>query len=365
MLLEVAVEVVVELLQEWPTQSHEPTKQYATPITMPLPLDSVYLLLLLPSTHRMPQIDHHKAVSLGYIDDPFAQCFTSGTPRKQPLINRGTYTRTMAIDSLLSQFMSATSSATNERQIISLGAGTDTRYFRLRARNAYPTLTYHEFDFPDIAAAKIRTINTSISRLLPPGTLKVNEEAYFCHALDLRNLASKAVTDFKGLRTDIPTLLISECCLCYLQDTIASQVIRWFISQMPASMVILYEPVGVDDAFGQRMVQNLEAQGIVMPTFQTYKTLEDQKARLAGLGFDEPRAENTETIWETWIPEEERERVSSCSLSFLSFFFFFPFLFSTTSLQLKDWIAISEFTYSHNLQRSIRILYLDHRLMQV
>jgi len=253
------------------------------------------------------------AVSLGYLDDPFAQFFADGQTRKQPLINRGTYTRTMAIDSLVDVFLGSAGTAVpspQPRQIISLGAGTDTRYLRLRAQNKHHNLIYHEFDFPDICETKVRIVeNILVSHFKEE--LKVNENRYYCHPLDLRQLPLKSIEDFKELRTDIPTLIISECCLCYLQDDMANQVVNWVTSKLVSSMIILYEPIGADDAFGQRMVQNLEAQGIVMPTIQKYRTLEDQKARLEGLGFASPKADNTETIWETWIPETERERVNS------------------------------------------------------
>jgi len=211
----------------------------------------------------------------------------------------------MAIDSLLNQFMLGPST-TNDRQVISLGAGTDTRYFRLRAKNTYPGLLYHEFDFPDICQAKINTVNNH--QLLPDG-LKANEENYFCHPLDLRTLPSKSTEDFKGIRTDVPTLLISECCLCYLKDEVASAVVGWFTERLKDVGIVLYEPIGADDAFGRRMVQNLEMQGIVMPTLQRYRTLEDQRARFKGWGFEEAKAVDTERIWETWVEEEERERV--------------------------------------------------------
>ena len=168
-----------------------------------------------------------------------------------------------------------------ERQIVSLGAGTDTRAFRLRARGE--GVRYHEFDFPDICAAKrSRVDDGTIARLIGS---KDSLQEYYIHPLDLRTLGGKVVTDFEGLREDIPTLVISECCLCYLQIGKAEEVIRWFTLNIKASGIILYEPIRVDDPFGQRMVENLAARGVVMPTVQRYKTLEDQQDRLLGSGF--------------------------------------------------------------------------------
>lgn len=168
-----------------------------------------------------------------------------------------------------------------ERQIISLGAGTDTRAFRLRAKGN--GVLYHEFDFPDICAVKQRRLDSdSIRKLM--GTENSLQD-YYIHPLDLRALGDKEVADLEGLRTDVPTLVISECCLCYLQVEKAEEVARWFTERIKALGVILYEPIRVDDAFGQRMVQNLAARGVVMPTVQKYKTLEDQRERLLASGF--------------------------------------------------------------------------------
>lgn len=223
------------------------------------------------------------------------------------------------------------------KQIISLGAGTDTRYFRLRAQKRHHDVVYHEFDFPTVCAAKRRIVETNIpilegEGLFPEhgntnpdgpapewGIFSVNgipELRYICHPLDLRQLPNvESITSLRGIRTDVPTLIISECCLCYLDDAAATGVIRWFTEKIPEVGIALYEPIGPDDAFGQMMTENLAARGITMPTVQRYKTLDKQKERLADLGFREENggggndAVSIERIWDTWVTDEERERV--------------------------------------------------------
>jgi [phosphatase 2A protein]-leucine-carboxy methyltransferase len=142
------------------------------------------------------------------------------------------------------------------------------------------------------------------------------QKGYFCHPLDLRKLPSlQTLESIPGLRNDITTIVISECCLCYLEVDVATDVIKWFGDKIPNLGIILYEPIGVDDSFGQMMVQNLAARGIVMPTVQKYKTLAHQMERLAELGFKKQEqgggssAETIEDIWRTWIPVEEIQRV--------------------------------------------------------
>ncbi len=304
------------------------------------------------------------AVSLGYLDDPYAQLFVTGAgTRRLPIINRGslhhdlwnpsfappnaqctgTYTRTTALDILINAFLSHPDpSQPQTKQIISLGAGTDTRYFRLRSQNKHHNLIYHEFDFPSVSETKRRIVLGNIllakcndnEALFPdPQNLSaisdqaaewgftqsrdgVSGTVYCCHAFDLRQLP-QTQAPIRGLRTDIPTLIISECCLCYLEVDNSRDVVKWFADKIPSLGIVLYEPIGVDDSFGQMMVANLAVRNITMPSLRLYKTLSDQKARLAELGFKQAEvgagqeAETMEKIWEQWIPAAEKERVDS------------------------------------------------------
>lgn len=141
-----------------------------------------------------------------------------------------------------------------------------------------------------------------------------DQSGYVCHPLDLRNLPSISSRQaLRHLKDDLPTLIISECCLCYFEVEAARDIVNWFREKIPSLGIILYEPIGPDDSFGQMMVSNLAARNIVMPTVQRYKTLDDQKERLIELGFAAPnggqKAQTVEDIWKKWIPEEERQRL--------------------------------------------------------
>lgn len=76
------------------------------------------------------------AVRQGYLEDPFAVHFAGGTraakalPTHAPLINIGTYVRTSAIDRLVEGFLRSGGNAL-KKQIVSVGAGSDTRFWRL------------------------------------------------------------------------------------------------------------------------------------------------------------------------------------------------------------------------------------------
>ncbi|OAA61493.1 Leucine carboxyl methyltransferase superfamily [Cordyceps fumosorosea ARSEF 2679] len=271
------------------------------------------------------------AVEVGYLEDPYAAFFVSrlgGPPQRRfPIINRGTYTRTSALDRLIRSFLSPSptedASTGSERQIVSLGAGTDTRPFRLFARASHPRLTYHELDFDVTSRRKLQTVqgNPPLSRILANASPKSattwaaqpaqGAGAYYCHGLDLRDLDTGITEPLDGLRTDVPTLVLSECCLCYLKVEEAERVLRYFTSRIAAGVaVVLYEPVHLDDAFGKTMVSNLAARSIQMPGMDRYRNASDQIQRLREAGFGAAaECKSVESIWESWIDTAEKERV--------------------------------------------------------
>jgi [phosphatase 2A protein]-leucine-carboxy methyltransferase len=156
--------------------------------------------------------------------------------------------------------------------------------------------------------------------------------SYYCHGLDLRDLVrtagaatsspeqqqqpiSSPLPQLDGIEPNVPTLLISECCLCYLEPMQARAVISHFADLVGNSgggglAVVLYEPVRPSDPFGQQMVSNLAARRIRMPTLQVYREIADQETRLREAGFvDGARALTVQDIWTRWVPAEDKEAV--------------------------------------------------------
>ncbi|TLS28701.1 hypothetical protein PpBr36_01274 [Pyricularia pennisetigena] len=275
-------------------------------------------------------VSRSSAVDLGYLDDPFAQYFVQNAVGP----SSRTYTRTAGLDVLVNRFLGVADGDQQQkrgqqhqqRQIISLGAGTDTRSLRLLNRHGAAGIVYHEIDFPLICAKKLNIVKAApaLRNLLPDPQIEddgswqcstPNDGRFWCHGLDLRKLASQqqqpddAPVDIKGLRTDIPTLLISECCLCYLQVSEAKSVIKWFSDRIPSLGIVIYEPTKPDDPFGKTMISNLAARSISMPTLSIYRQPADQDTRLRDAGFENARHMTVNDIWSQWVAPEEKERV--------------------------------------------------------
>jgi [phosphatase 2A protein]-leucine-carboxy methyltransferase len=252
--------------------------------------------------------------------------------------------RTTAIDHLVHQFLSH--DPQHKKQIISLGAGTDTRVFRLLSSDARPNLIYHEIDFAINTAAKVRFIRATPRLQQALGTIGPGDHDvtisdagdalystnYHLHPLDLRSLrrptpaSTQETCHLRGVDPSLPTLLISECCLVYLSPSEAAEVVGYFTEGVfgrgghsPGEGVplglILYEPIRPDDAFGRTMVSNLATRGIQLQTLNEYGSLEAQRRRLREQGFDSGQAAaDVDFIWDRWVSETEKERVAGLEM---------------------------------------------------
>ena len=223
-----------------------------------------------------------------------------------------------------------------KKQIVSLGAGSDTRYFRLQTDTSLrpQSFVYHELDFAENTAGKIKTIlnvkklNECIQEPLDISTdgTELHSPNYHIHPIDLRSLATRTSTlmasaesiDLKDLDISLPTLLISECCLVYLEPAAADAVLDYFthlfLADVPLGLII-YEPINPFDSFGEVMVSNLAARGIVLQTLQKYHSLNSQTARLKNQGlFSNAAAADVGFLWENWVSAEEKERVAGLEM---------------------------------------------------
>ncbi|PTB80367.1 leucine carboxyl methyltransferase [Trichoderma longibrachiatum ATCC 18648] len=285
---------------------------------------------IIQGTDNDAAVSRLSAVDLGYLSDPYARYFVSALdgppPRRFPIINRGTYTRTTAIDTLVHSFLAGAQSEGKRegvtKQIVSLGAGTDTRPFRLFSQQDHPQLIYHEIDFPVTSGKKLKTVeavpplaniltNRSRGDTDVDWSSQPSNGQYFCHGLDIRRLSPTATETLPGLRTDVPTLVLSECCLCYLSQDESDGVLAYFSSRIPNVAVVIYEPIHLGDPFSETMISNLAARNIHMPSLDRRRDEGDEAARLKRLGYETTRQLTIDRLWSKWVNEEEKERVDS------------------------------------------------------
>ncbi|KAI9765186.1 MAG: carboxy methyl transferase for protein phosphatase 2A [Geoglossum simile] len=303
----------------------------AAPVNKDLPIQQ---------TDQDASVARLSAVQTGYLEDEFAGCFVpaagarAGGERRMPVINRGTYVRTTTLDHLLTLFLAA-SPPFQPSQIISLGAGSDTRFFRLLLQNpaSKPTVIYHELDFRAITSQKVKTISQN-PRLLSiirghaeamggDGEAQVEVEVdvengslysggYNIHPVDLRELAT---VQLRNVNPHIPTLIISECLLCYLPTppTLLTHLTSTLIPSPTPLTMLIYEPLSPHPPtpFSLTMTSNLSLRNLSLTLLPSLRAQTD---RLHTAGFANANAADVQFLWEKWTSPEEKRRVAALEM---------------------------------------------------
>lgn len=250
------------------------------------------------------------AVSKKYYEDEYLPFFCKKHALKLPLINIGTYCRVKGLEILIEEFLA--SNKDRSCQIVSVGAGSDTRPLHLLPR--YPKLKYVEIDFRDKAQKKsevlrakqlLKNVETPADPKSPCVLRNANYELY---GIDLR--------DIRALKfQDIATLVLSECCLCYMALDDSTNVLKYFREVLKELTIALYEPMSLHDKFGEMMEENLGRRGLYLPSVDVIGTLDAQKRRLQALGgFADVGAVNLWEVYQTWLTTEDRIRSSRLEL---------------------------------------------------
>ncbi|RLN54876.1 hypothetical protein BBJ28_00002926 [Nothophytophthora sp. Chile5] len=282
----------------------------------------------------------HSASQLGYFADPFVQYFVKSPSRRMPLINRGYYARVAAIESLVHKFLAsgddAVSSAETtspKKQVVILGAGLDTMFFRLQAAGKLAHCEYFELDFPDVTMQKVSAIKrrkplNSLLGLSAPKDLmaavssgtranlssvpcytELNVPGYHLLPCDLRDLeGTRAKMEAAGIDRNAPTLFVSECVLIYMEARFSTQLVAWAASYFDDVSFALYEQILPDDAFGRVMMANIKARGCDLLSIRDFPTVDAQVARFTEHQFDVAQCWDMNKIYYHYLDAAERAK---------------------------------------------------------
>ncbi|KAJ3785969.1 leucine carboxyl methyltransferase [Lentinula aff. detonsa] len=281
------------------------------------------------------------AVRQNYLSDPFIKYFVpraSLQPPRPPLINVGTFVRTVAIDDLVDQWLDLSSAERKKCQIVSLGAGSDTRFWKLATGPRKDCLSkYIEVDFPEITMKKAMAIkkNKDLSAVLGvPEDIKLEQGGtalfsplYDLLPADLRqhpSVALGSLTSVTGnappiLDVSLPTLLIFECVLVYMSSRESNTLLHWFHAYFSSHGdgilgAIVYEMFGLGDSFGRVMVSNLKTRNVSLPGADPYATVESLPSRFLNLNYTSARALTLKDIRRNYIAPEEFVRISKLEM---------------------------------------------------
>ncbi|XP_019960117.2 tRNA wybutosine-synthesizing protein 4 isoform X2 [Paralichthys olivaceus] len=259
------------------------------------------------------------AAALGYFHDDFLQHFVCKVARRSPLINRGYYVRWRAVDHCVRKFLHVTENCP-KRQILSLGAGFDSLYFRLRADEALAGVVVFEVDFPDVARRKTALISSNItlrgmldSHLpSPTGAVHVWSGQYRLLGLDVREESQvKEALEAAGLDWAAPTLILSEVVLTYMETRWSDVVIGWAAKLLPQSLFVMYEQIHPHDPFGRIMQDHFHKLNSTLHALRQYPDAAAQRRRFLDKGWDQCVCLDMNDFYLGLVPEDERCRVET------------------------------------------------------
>jgi len=270
----------------------------------------------------------------GYVDDPYVRHFARPGRAFPPLINRGYHARVTAVRAVVDAFLDARlrgaervpPGGASDRQIVSIGAGFDTTYFRLRAERRAPA-SFVEIDHEEIVRAKARVVSAApelrelcegargVARVPPladeekpipdespsaPGGDGDGEVSYRdaggyrLVAAGLRDRRRLDAVAASHVDPTLPTLVLAECCLAYLPGDAQRSTLAWAATRVvprrsrnvPVAFAS-YDPIAPDGSpFARQMLLNLAARGCSLEGARDAPSPREAAERLRAAGFD-------------------------------------------------------------------------------
>ncbi|XP_054020553.1 tRNA wybutosine-synthesizing protein 4 isoform X2 [Dryobates pubescens] len=251
------------------------------------------------------------AAARGYIQDRFLPFLVGRQRRRAPLVHRGYYIRARAVDHCIQDFLQRTRGHPRT-QILSLGAGFDSLYFRLKDLGLLPRTVVYEVDFPSVVSQKAALIRGVQELVELVGDAGGEPGDYKLLGADLSQLPElERALEQAGVDREVPTLFIAEVVLAYMESSRSDALLRWAAERFPCAGFLLYEQLGPQDPFGRVMQQHFARRGSALRSLAQYPDCEAQCSRFLARGWSECSAMDMNQFFTCCTPEHEQQRVQA------------------------------------------------------
>ncbi|KAL0222517.1 hypothetical protein RCL1_002371 [Eukaryota sp. TZLM3-RCL] len=290
------------------------------------------------------------AVSLGYYSDPYISHFvTTDKPRRHdPIIHRGYYIRVSALRQTISEFLQQFPSS--PVQIINFGCGMDSiaLHFLLSSPQLHDNVTFIEIDLPDIVRKKSKIIAKHFSNQLEitsHNSIGVLSPHYKLSVGDITDLSSiQHVFDSNSVHFHIPTLVVFECVLVYLNPIDSSKLLSFLQSCFPTLVSFVYDPIRPFSPFGKNMVRHAKEMEVDFVAINEYPDLYKQRKRYLDLGFNWSAALDLWEVEKLLVSKEEAKRLHQIELlveieEYMAISSQYCLVISGQGVGVMDWIS--------------------------
>ena len=238
------------------------------------------------------------AITRGYYEDKYLPLFSSdilyGTHLSHQ--NFGSYIRTVTFEKIVEKFHSLYG---DESQVVELGCGYDTLFWRLRDKG--------------ISFKKWTEIDKKIVVEKKAKILEDNEEfkpldRYALKELDLELEDACDVIE-KEIESDVPCLFIDEFSLIYVDRSSVKKIFET-IGKHSKWCIASYSMTNLDDDYGEIIIEGFEEMGIPLKSVSLTPSVSETIKMLKECNFEAADASDAITYAKRSMSKEERMRVS-------------------------------------------------------
>ncbi|XP_010136296.1 PREDICTED: tRNA wybutosine-synthesizing protein 4, partial [Buceros rhinoceros silvestris] len=204
--------------------------------------------------------------------------------------------------------------------ILSLGAGFDSLYFRLKDMGLLHRSVVYEVDFPNVTCQKAALIKRvkELSALVGDtgdegsGAITFSGEDYKLLGVDLSELPElERALGEAGVDSETPTLFIAEVVLTYMENSRSDALIQWAAERFSQACFLLYEQTRPGDPFGCVMQQHFSQLNSALHSLAQYPDCGAQRRRFLEKGWTECSVMDMNEFFTCCTPEDEQQRVQA------------------------------------------------------
>jgi tRNA wybutosine-synthesizing protein 4 len=135
-------------------------------------------------------------------------------------------------------------------------------------------------------------------------------------SVDLRNADNLlAILIDAGLKLDVPTLVLTECVLVYIEKTDADKLCSSLGSALQDATWVTYDMINPYDAFGKVMANNLRSAGYKVPGFTEFYDLNLQMKRFLDYeSWDTATSTKMLDVYEKLLSKEDKQRIAKLEI---------------------------------------------------